>query len=157
MAKGRAQAKPYSMANWLHPPQLVELDRFYQLEAANPEQFADDQVLSKIEGTFWGTNCWSYVEAAFAIIAPACLRRPHLTKRLIAHPIRAMIYGGLEAPEDVVDQGVAFAYKDDPYIRPSPEGLKWLLEVWPSCDGLAQDVFREIWLECSEPSSAPAT
>ena len=133
-----------SMADWNHPQQLVELAAFYEAEARNPESFSDAEVVAAVEKSFWGTNCWSFAEAAFAIIAPACRRRPHLTRTLIGHPIEAMIAGGLDDPALVIAQGVACATKSEHYVEPTEEGKEWLLGEWSKADAMAQEVWRSI-------------
>jgi hypothetical protein len=133
------------MANWSYPRQLVELAAFYDRARALPESVSDAEFLKSIRSAFWPTNCWSFVEASFAIIAPGCAMRPHLTRELIQHPIAAMIAGGLENPDDVIAQGVAFATKRDPYVEPTAEGKRWLIEQWPSLKELATAVFNEKW------------
>jgi len=133
------------MADWSHPQQLIELAAFYESDAKDPTQFDDEEFAKNVKKAFWGTNCWSFVEAAFAIIAPACSRRPHLARELIRFPIDAMIAGGLEDPSSVVAQGVACATKDDHYVEPTEEGEHWLLDEWPKLDAMAQEVFNEIW------------
>ncbi len=133
------------MADWTNPQQLVELAAFYEAEATAPSRFDDAQFIESVEKALWGTNCWSFVEAAFAIIAPACSRRPHLAKSLLRHPIGAMIAGGLEDPAEVTAQGVACATKNDHDVEPSEEGRSWLLNDWPKLSLIAQEVFHEIW------------
>ena len=110
------------MADWSYPPQLVELASFYEEDAKDPGRFPDEEFTRNVTKAFWGTNCWSFAEAAFAIIAPACARRPHLAKSLIEHPIDAMIAGGLEDPSDLIAQGVSCATRNDPYVEPTEEG-----------------------------------
>ncbi len=115
------------MAEWTQPQQLIGLAAFYESEARDPTRFHDEEFEKNVKKAFWGTNCWSFVEAAFAIIAPACGRRPQLARELINAPIDAMIAGGLEDPADIVAQGVACATKDNPYVEPTDEGKQWLL------------------------------
>ena len=133
------------MADWSQPQQLKNLAAFYEREAKDPARFDDEEFLKNVKNAFWGTDCWSFVEAAFAIIAPACSRRPHLVRELIHAPIDAMISGGLEDPSDVVAQGLACATKPNHYVAPTEEGKQWLLNEWPKLDTLAQEVFMEIW------------
>jgi hypothetical protein len=137
------------MSHWSHPKQLVELAKFYELARASPESVSDAEFLKNITKTFWPTNCWSFVEAAFAIIAPGCAMRPHLVRQLIQHPIEAMIAGGLEDPNEVIAQGMACATKQSPYVEPSAEGKQWLLNEWPKLGSLASAVFQEKWDELS--------
>ncbi|MBE7498024.1 MAG: hypothetical protein HS117_24040 [Verrucomicrobiaceae bacterium] len=132
------------MDDWSHPQQLVELAAFYEEEARNPGRFSDAEFMAAVEKAFWGTNCWSYVEAAFAIIAPACGRRPHLTRSLIKHPIDAMIAGGLDDSALVIAQGVACATKSEHYVEPTDEGKEWLLGEWTKSDELVQEVWQSL-------------
>ncbi|MGK7928619.1 MAG: hypothetical protein AB4290_25850 [Spirulina sp.] len=133
------------MVDWSHSQQLVELSRFYEQEAKAPEAFSDEELLHHITKTFWPTDCWCFVEESFAIIAPACKRRPHLVRELIYHPIDAMICGGLEDPELIIAQGVACTTKKEHYVEPSEEGKEWLIHDWPKFSKVAKEVFQEIW------------
>ena len=130
------------MPTWISPPQLVALAAFYAQAQAHPEAISDAAFLDKVKNAHWPTNCWSYVEASFAIIAPACLLRPHLTAELIAMPIDAMIAGGLEDAEQVIAIGLDCARRDAPYVAPSEEGKRWLTQVWPTLGEMAGAVFR---------------
>jgi hypothetical protein len=140
------------MADWTISSNkyLVDLADFYLQEAANPSSFDDEMFVANVKQAFWATNCWSFVEAAFAIIAPACSRRFHLTRLLIRSPIEAMIAGGLEDSSHVIAIGVSYANKPNQYVEPTEEGRKWLLSVWPTLDSLAQEVFLEILKEIDE-------
>jgi hypothetical protein len=140
------------MADWTTSSNkyLVDLADFYLQEAANPSTFDDEMFVANVKKAFWATNCWSFVEAAFAIIAPACSRRSHLTRLLIRSPIEAMIAGGLEDSSHVIAVGVSYANKSDQYVEPTEEGKKWLLSVWTTLDSLAQEVFIEVLKEIDE-------
>ena len=129
------------MPTWTSPPQLVALDAFYAQAQAHPETLSDAVFLENVKNAHWPTNCWSYMEASFAIIAPACLLRPHLTAELIAMPIDAMIAGGLDDAGQVIDIGLAYARRDAPYVAPSEEGKRWLTQVWPGLGELIGQVF----------------
>lgn len=131
------------MADWSYPRQLVELAAFYERARALPGLISDAEFTGALANAHWETNCWDYVEASFAIIAPGCALRPHLARELIKHPIEAMIAGGLEDPDDVIAQGVACATKKNPYVEPTDEGKQWLLEQWPNLKDLAKEVFQE--------------
>ncbi|MBU2709044.1 hypothetical protein KCM76_23815 [Zooshikella marina] len=135
---------------WESPKQLVELREFYEGMIQNPSSYSDDEVVSKIEESFWGTNCWCFVEQSLSIIAPACLMRPHLTERLIRHPIEGMIAGGLTDFQDVIPQGIALAKKEYPYVEPTEEGRQWLLHDWPKLTNETKKVFEELWQELIE-------
>ena len=130
------------MPTWTSPPQLVSLAAFYAQAQAHPEAISDAAFLDKVKNAHWPTNCWSYVEASFAIIASACLLRPHLTAELIAMPIAAMIAGGLEDAGQVIAIGQACATRREPYVEPSEEGKRWLTQVWPTLGEMAGAVFR---------------
>ena len=129
------------MPTWTSPPQLVALAAFYVQAQARPDAFSDAAFLDAVKAAHWPTNCWSYMEASFAIIAPACLLRPHLTAELIAMPIDAMIAGGLEDAEQVIAIGLDCARRDAPYVAPSEEGRRWLTQVWPGLGELIGQVF----------------
>ena len=130
------------MPTWTSPPQLVALAAFYAQAQAHPETLSDAVFLENVKNAHWPTNCWSYMEASFAIIAPACLLRPHLTAELIALPIDAMIAGGLDHAEQVIAIGLACATRNDPYVEPSEAGRRWLTQVWPALGELAGSVFQ---------------
>ena len=134
----------HAMSDWSHPVQLVELADFYKRAGNQPELFDDEQFLLNIQKAFWSTNCWCFVEQAFAIIAPGCAMRPHLARALIRHPIKAMVAGSLDNPEDVIAQGIACATKKKPYVEPTPGGKAWLLEEWPKLAEMAMAVHREV-------------
>ncbi|MDN2673707.1 hypothetical protein OX459_20085 [Janthinobacterium sp. SUN026] len=130
------------MPTWTSPPQLVALAAFYAQAQAHPDTFSDAAFLDAVKAAHWPTNCWSYVEASFAIIAPACLLRPHLTAELIALPIDAMIAGGLDDAGQVIAIGLACATRDAPYVAVSAEGKRWLTQVWPTLEELVEAVFQ---------------
>jgi hypothetical protein len=135
------------MPTWLSPPQLVALAAFYERARAHPAAIADAEFVDAIAKAHWPTNCWSYVEASFAIIAPGCLMRPHLSRSLIALPIEAMIAGGLESADQVIELGLACAARGEHYVEPSEEGKLWLTREWPRLGDVVEQVFREKWLE----------
>ena len=130
------------MSTWTSPPQLVALAAFYAQAQAQPDAFGDAAFLKAVKAAHWPTNCWSYAEASFAIIAPACLLRPHLTAELIAFLIDAMIAGGLDDAEQVIAIGLAYARRDAPYVVPSEEGKRWLTQVWPGLGEVVETVFQ---------------
>lgn len=130
------------MPTWTSPPQLVALAAFYARAQAHPDTLSDAVFLDNVKNAHWPTNCWSYVEASFAIIAPACLLRPHLTAELIACPIDAMIAGGLEEAEQVIAIGLDCARRDAPYVEVSEEGRRWLTQVWPGLGEVVETVFQ---------------
>lgn len=114
----------------------------YAQAQAQPDAYSDAAFLDAVKAAHWPTNCWSYVEASFAIIAPACLLRPHLTAGLIALPIDAMIAGGLEDAEQVIAIGRACATRDAPYVEVSEDGKRWLTQVWPGLGAVVETVFQ---------------
>ncbi|WP_215406090.1 hypothetical protein [Janthinobacterium sp. JC611] len=130
------------MSTWTSPPQLVALATFYAQAQAHPDAVSDAAFLDAVNAAHWPTNCWNYVEASFAIIAPACLLRPQLTAELIALPIAAMIAGGLDDAGQVIDIGLACATRSEPYVAPSEEGRRWLTQVWPGLGELVAAVFQ---------------
>ena len=142
------------MADWSYPKRLAELADFYAEVQRLPQSVSDTDFIQRITHTFWPTSCWSFVEQAFAIIAPGCAMRPHLVRQLIVHPIEAMIAGGLDDEHEVIRQGVACATKADPYVEPTVEGKRWLCEQWPLLENLAVEVFRAKYLELSQASSS---
>ena len=130
------------MPTWTSPPQLVALAALYAQAQEHPEALSDAVFMESVKNAHWPTNCWSYVEASFAIIAPACLLRPHLTAELIALPIDAMIAGGLDDAGQVIAIGRACATRDAPYVEVSEDGKRWLTQVWPTLGEMAEAVFR---------------
>lgn len=129
------------MPAWTSPPQLVALAAFYETAHAQPHAISDAVFVETVQHAHWPTNCWSYVQASFAIIAPACLLRPHLTAELIALPIDAMIAGGLDDAGQVIAIGQECATRDAPYVEVSEDGRRWLTQVWPGLDKLIGAVF----------------
>lgn len=130
------------MPAWTSPPQLVALAAFYAQAQEHPETLSDAVFLENVKNAHWPTNCWSYVEASFAIIAPACLLRPHLTAELIVLPIDAMVAGGLDNAGQLIAIGLACATRSDPYVEPSEAGRRWLTQVWPALGELVGAVFQ---------------
>ncbi|OEZ84735.1 hypothetical protein JAB8_41140 [Janthinobacterium sp. HH106] len=130
------------MPTWTSPPQLVALAALYAQAQAHPETISDAAFLEAVKAAHWPTNCWSYVEASFAIIAPACLLRPHLSAGLIVFPIDAMIAGGLDDAGQVIAIGRACATRDAPYVEVSEEGKRWLTQVWPGLGAVVENVFQ---------------
>jgi hypothetical protein len=130
------------MPTWTSPPQLVALAALYAQAQAHPETISEAAFIEAVKAAHWPTNCWSYVEASFAIIAPACLLRPHLTAELIVFPIDAMIAGGLEDAGQVIAIGLDCATRDAPYVEVSEEGKRWLTQVWPGLGEVVENVFQ---------------
>lgn len=133
------------MPTWTSPPQLVALAAFYEHVRAHPDAVSNAAFVQAVKNAHWPTNCSSYVEASLAIIAPACLMRPHLTPALIALPIDAMIAGGLEDGGQVIAIGLACATRNVAYVEPSAEGKRWLAQVWPALGELVEMVFQARW------------
>ena len=133
------------MPTWTSPPQLVALAAFYAQAQAQPDAFSDAAFLDAVKTAHWPTNCWNYVDASFAIIAPACLLRPHLTAELIALPIAAMIAGGLGDAGQVILIGLACATRNAPYVELTEEGKRWLTQVWPTLGTMAEAAFQAGW------------
>lgn len=136
---------PFPMPTWTSPPQLVALAAFYAQAQAYPETLSDAVFLENVKNAHWPTNCWNYVEASFAIIAPACLLRPRLTADLIVFPIDAMIAGGLDDAGQVIAIGLACATRDAPYVAPGEEGQRWLTQVWPGLGTMVETIFQARW------------
>ena len=130
------------MPTWTSPPQLVALAAFYAQAQASPDATSDAAFLDAVKHAHWPTNGWSYVEASFAIIAPACLLRPQLTPQLILFPIDAMIAGGLEDAGLVIAIGLACATRGAAYVEPSEDGKRWLTQVWPGLGAMVESVFH---------------
>ena len=130
------------MPTWTSPPQLVALAAFFAQAQARPDAISDAAFLDAVKKAHWPTNCWSYAQASFAIIAPACLLRPHLTADLIAMPIDAMIAAGLEDAGQVIAIGLACATPGAAYVAPSEDGKRWLTQVWPTLGAMVEAVFQ---------------
>jgi hypothetical protein len=129
---------------WDSLRELRELKIFYKKLKDNPDSLDDEVVITTIENSFWGTNCWAYVEQSLAIIAPACLYKPHLTKELIQYPIDAMIAGGLEDCEQIINFGVGLAEKEKPYVELTEDGKFWLKNIWPNLSSEINQVFSDL-------------
>jgi hypothetical protein len=149
IARNQYMNNSQNFTGWSSPRRLAELGEFYEMVKANPESVTDSEFIQKITGTFWPTNCSAFVEQSFAIIAPGCAMRPHLIRQLIAHPIEAMIEGGLLDENDVISQGMAYVNNPQPYVQPTPDGKRWLLEQWPKLELLAAEVHRQKYHEAS--------
>jgi hypothetical protein len=137
------------MTPWTHPPELVRFAQFLAREEEQPSA-SDEEFIAQVRATYWGTNCWSWVEMSFAIIAAACAQRPHLALELIADPIDVMIQGGLTDENDVIAQRVAVARKERPYVPLTDAGRTWLLENWPGLEEDAKVILRRKWIELTQ-------
>lgn len=111
---------------------------------------SDKELLEAIKSTYWGTNASCAVQQIFAVIAPACLLRPHLTQELIRAPIEAIIACGEEAPESVVKAGAYLLMDESPYVSPDPYGMFWLENVLPTLEPVINEVFPIVLRACSE-------
>lgn len=132
-------------ASWTSPPPLLALARLYARASSAPATVSDAELLAAVRDAHWPTNCWSYVEASFAIIAPACMLRPHLAAALIAMPVAAMIAGGLASAEEVMAHGLRCGANPAPYVAPLPEAAGWLTQTWPTLAPLVAQVFAQQW------------
>lgn len=137
--------KAVCMPAWTSPPQLAALAILYARTRSDPATVADADLLAAIRDAHWPTNCWAYVELSFAIIAPACMLRPHLTAELIAMPMAAMIAGGLDSVEAVMAHGLRCAANPSPYVATLPEAAGWLAQTWPALAPLVAQVFAQQW------------
>mgnify|MGYP006921627283 CR=1 FL=1 len=81
------------------------------------------------------------------MIAPGCLLRPHLTPRLIKYPIGALIAGGVEDPDAILEFGAALLQKERPYVELTPEGRYWLENHWPGLGDTVRDVVAQVIAE----------
>lgn len=138
------------MQTWSSPKRLSELATFYRQVFEKSETVNDAEFLQRIEQTFWPTNINAFIEQAFAIISPACVMRPHLTRSLIRHPIEAMLAGGIETPEHVISVGLTCAANPDPYVALTKDGRDWLLGEWPKLVALVAEVIEELNSESSK-------
>lgn len=137
------------MATWTHPPPLARLEQTLAAARQKPLSVSDEDLIKQVRATYWGTNCWSWVEMSLAIVSAVCALRPHLADELIGDPIGVMIEGGLDDENDVISQGVALARKIDPYVTLTDEGRTWLEESWPLLHEKAKAIFRRKLSELS--------
>jgi hypothetical protein len=135
------------MMVWTHPPQLMRFAEILECARNDASSVSDRELVDQVRATYWGTNCWSWVEMSLAIISAACALRPHLAEELISDPIEVMIAGGLDDEDDVIAQGLALARKERPYVPLTDDGRAWLLRDWPSLEGEAKAIFRAKWIE----------
>ena len=138
------------MTTWTHPPQLARLEQTLTRARENPASLSDEELISEVRATYWGTNCWSWVEMSLAIISAVCALRPHLADELIGDPIGVMIEGGLDNEDDLISQGVALARKSDPYVPLTDDGRLWLRQSWPLLESQAKMIFRRKLRELNE-------
>ena len=129
--------------SWTHPAQLVRFANVLARAQTDLNLVSDEDLLREVRAAYWGTNCWSAAEMSFSIIAATCAVRPQLAVDLIADPIEMMIAGGLQDENDVIAQGVALAYKDDPYVPLTDAGRAWLLQSWPTLEDEVKTTFRK--------------
>lgn len=126
---------------------LISLREFYERTKSAPETATDEEFLSAVRRTFWGTNSFAFVEASFAIIAPGCLLRPHLTKKMLRAPVRAAVASGVEATQSIVAWGVRCA------DLTTPDGVVWLTRELPALQDLVTESVAETleWVAAGFP------
>lgn len=128
---------------WHSEPLLAPLAAIYEEATSSPASISDEALVTAIQKTLWPSNCWAVAEAAFALIAPACWLRPHLTPILLRLPVEAMVAGGLSSPQGILSFGIACATRSDPYVQPTEEGRLWLTTILPHLGPLAAEVFAD--------------
>lgn len=138
------------MPTWTDPPQLVRFAQVLAHAGSDEASVSDEELVAQARATYWGTNCWCWVEMSLAIISATCALRPHLALELIADPIGVMIEGGLDNENDVIAQGIALARKERPYVPLTDDGRAWLLESWPRLEEHAKAAFRRKWIELTQ-------
>lgn len=126
------------------------LFNLYAQARANAGAVSDDEVLNEIQRTYWITNASAAVSQILAIIGPACLLRPHLTATLIRAPIEALIACGESEPGSLLRAGECLLSQAAPYVSPDEYGTRWLKEVLPTLQPLADRIFPEVLRECLE-------
>jgi hypothetical protein len=132
---------------WAYPPQLVRFAETLERARNDASSVSDKELVEQVRATYWGTNCWSWVEMSLAIISAACALRPHLAEELISDPIEVMIAGGLDDANDVIAQGLALARKERPYVPLTDAGRAWLLRDWPLLEAKAKVIFQTKLIE----------
>lgn len=142
------------MASWSTHPRLALLAALYKRASLSPASVSDEALVTAIQETLWPTNCWAYAEAAFAIIAPACLLRPSLTPRLLRLPLEAMIAGALSGPQRIIPFAVECATRPDPYVEVTDAGRLWLTTILPALGELVTAVFQSVDEELRRESAA---
>lgn len=134
---------------WTHPPQLALLEQTLANAREDPAFISDEDLISLVRATYWGANCWAWVEMSLAIVSAVCALRPQLADELIRDPIGVMIEGGLDNEADVIRQGVALARKSEPYVPLTDDGRTWLEQSWPLLEEQARAIYRHKLSELS--------
>lgn len=114
---------------WADRPYLAALAALYAEDARDPTRYSDDEIVATIAATLWGTNAWDYAQAAFAVIAPACARRPALAPRLLPFAVEPLFALAITDPATVVEIGVALAAAPSPYVPLHDEARPFLREL----------------------------
>jgi hypothetical protein len=120
----------------------------YARARANADAVSDNEVLSEIQKAYWATNAAAAVSQILAIIGPACLLRPHLTETLIRAPIEALIACGEGEPASLLRAGEFLLSRRDPYISPDEYGTRWLKDVLPALQPMADRIFPDVLRGC---------
>ena len=134
-------------ADWPRPKRLTNLDAFYEAVRRDPSSATDEEFLRRIAGAHAGSNALDYAEDSFGIIAPGCLLRPHLTRKLIAHPLGALIAAGVDDVGKMIRIGMACATSERNDVKPTAEGVQWLVQIWPQQIDLIREVVDELFQE----------
>ncbi len=138
---------------WSSIVQLRRLRDVYEVAARTPAAVTDEALLAAVRETFWGTNSFAFVEASFAIIAPACALRPHLTKTLLRAPVRAAIASGVVDPAEIAGWGRRCGVDATVYVRSTATGRAWLSNDLPRLEALVTECVAEAleWVAAEFP------
>jgi hypothetical protein len=135
------------ISNWPRPKRLTNLDAFYEAVRRDPSSATDEEFLRRIADAHSGTNALDYAEDSFGIIGPGCLLRPHLTRKLITHPLGALIAAGVEDVGQMISIGIACATSERNDVKPTAEGVQWLVQIWPQQIDLVREVVEALLYE----------
>ena len=92
------------------------------------------------------TNCDSAAQGLFSCVSVLCYYKPHLSKVLLAEPLRALYYLGIESLEDIKKYIKWFITFEEPYIgRATAEGYDWLQELMNDKDEIIIEAFKQMY------------
>jgi len=131
------------MNQWDGYSKLWKLQGYYQCERENPRAISDEIFLNQIETCFWPSNCLDFAEASLVMVIPGCILRPHLTHALLHHPMEALMAGGVNNSESILQWGSALLHKEECYVSLTPEIREWLEIVWPNMGDIVQGIWEE--------------
>ncbi len=92
------------------------------------------------------TNCDSAAQGLFSLVSVLCYFKPQLSKELLAEPLRALYYLGIESLEEIKKYIEQFITLDEPYMgKATKEGYDWLQDILNGHDVIIIEAFQYMY------------